>query len=100
MRPWRHRVLPRLGKGGKSQLDKGVEAANGSGHQGVAAFSPIGPRPHMLSIGYVIKENDITIDIRADGRFSAHTRALRAALDQALADVHEVLSTSTRNAME
>ena len=100
MSPWRHRVLPHLDKGVKTLLHQDVLAANGSGHQGVASFSPIGPRPHMLSIGYVIKENDITIDIRADGRFSAHTRALRAALDQALADVHEVLSTSTRNAME
>src|SRR3569623_841814 len=100
MSPWRHRVLPHLDKGVTTLLHQDVLAANGSGHQGVASFSPIGPRPHMLSSGYVIKEYDITIDIRADGRFSAHTRALRAALDQALADVHEVLSTSTRNAME
>lgn len=92
--PWRHRVLPYLDKGMKTLLHQDVLAANGSGHAGVASFSPIGPRPHMLSIGYVIKENDITFDLRADGRFSTHTRALRAALDRALANMHKVLITA------
>ena len=83
-----------------SHLDKGLQvlirqdvlAANGSGFAGVASFGPIGPRPNMLSIGYLIKDDAITFELRADGCFSDQARALRAALDKALLTIEKVLA--------
>lgn len=93
---WRNHVLSHLDKGFKSLLQQDVLAANGSGFTGIAAFGPIGPRPGMLSLGYVINDNDITFDLRADGRYGVHARALRAALDKALAQLERTLSRCGR----
>lgn len=81
---WRHDVLAHLDKGLKMLTRQDVLASNGSGFPGVAAFGPIGPRPHMLSIGYIIEDERITFDLRADGRLSPHARALRGAIEKAL----------------
>jgi len=89
---WRHTALSHLDKGLQVLLRQDVLAANGSGFFGVISFGPIAPRPNMLSIGYLIKEDEITFDLRADGRFSAHARAVRAALQQALAAIEKALA--------
>lgn len=94
---WRRQVLPRLDKGLKALLQQEVLAANGSGFAGVASFSPIAPRAHMLSLGYVIKENAITVDLRADGRFCDHSRALRGALDKAFLQLDKIFSRCQRS---
>lgn len=67
---WRHDILAHLDKGLKTLTRQDVLASNGSGFTGIAAFCPIGPRPHMLSIGYIIEDGQITFDLRADGRLS------------------------------
>ncbi len=89
---WHRAVLSRLDKGLQALFRQDVLAANGSGCAGVASFGPIGPRPDMLSIGYVIRDDGIGFDLRADGRFSAQTRALRNALEKALATIVRILS--------
>jgi len=94
MSSWRHALLSHLDKGLQVLLRQEVLAANGSGFDGVASFAPIGPRPDMLSIGYIIKEDGITFELRADGRFSAQTRALRSALEKALLNITRILATS------
>ena len=55
---------------------------------------PIGPRPDMVSIGYMIKEDGVSFDLRGDGRFAAQTRALRTALEKALTTIEEALAVS------
>lgn len=88
---WRHTVLSHLDKGLQVLLRQEVLAANGSGYAGIASFGPIGPRPDMLSIGYLIKENEITFDLRADGRFCKQARALRTALERSLLRIKRLL---------
>jgi hypothetical protein len=46
----------------------------------------------MLSIGYVIREDGISFDLRADGRFAAQTRVLRHALEKGLVTIVRILS--------
>jgi carnitine O-acetyltransferase len=89
---WHRAVLSRLDKGLQALFRQDVLAANGSDCDGVAAFGPIGPRPDMLSIGYLIREDDIGFDLRADGRFSGQTRALRTALEKALVSIARILT--------
>ena len=93
---WHRAVLSRLDKGLQALFRQDVLAANGSGFPGVAAFGPIGPRPDMVSIGYMITEDGIVFDLRGDGRFAAQIRALRSALDKALAAIEEVLAASAQ----
>lgn len=90
---WQRTVLTRLDKGLQALFRQDVLAANGSGARGVAAFGPIGPRPDMVSIGYLIGRDGISFDLRADGRFGDHARDLRAALDRALAAIDRALAT-------
>ena len=90
---WRHRVLSHLDKGLQVLLRQEVLAANGSGYAGIASFGPIGPRPNMLSIGYLIKDDEIVFDLRADGRFSPHARALRNAMERSLLRVKGLLTS-------
>jgi carnitine O-acetyltransferase len=89
---WHRAVLSRLDKGLQALFRQDVLAANGSDCDGVASFGPIGPRPDMLSIGYLIREDDIGFDLRADGRFCGQTRALRTALEKALATIARILN--------
>jgi carnitine O-acetyltransferase len=89
---WRHTVLSHLDKGLQALLRQDVLAANGSGYAGIATFGPIGPRPNMASIGYLIKENEIVFDLRADGRFFDKTRELRTALEQSLQRIKGLLT--------
>ncbi len=89
---WRHDVLAHLDKGLKTLTRQDVLASNGSGFPGVAAFGPIGPRPHMLSIGYIIEDGQITFDLRADGRLSPHGRALRGAIEKALRQLERIIA--------
>lgn len=89
---WQQAVLPRIDKGLQALFRQDVLAANGSGGSGVAYFGPIGPRPDMLSIGYLIKEDGIAFDLRADGRFCAQARVLRSALEKALTAIDKVLT--------
>ncbi len=91
---WHRAVLSRLDKGLQALFRQDVLAANGSGFPGVAAFGPIGPRPDMVSIGYMIKEDGVSFDLRGDGRFAAQTRALRTALEKALTTIEEALAVS------
>ncbi len=88
---WQHGVFSHLDKGLKMLARQDVLASNGSGFEGVTAFGPIGPRPHMISIGYVIGDDQITFDLRADGRFNAHGRALRGAIENALRKISKLL---------
>jgi carnitine O-acetyltransferase len=90
---WRHTVLSHLDKGLQVLLRQEVLAANGSGYDGIASFGPIGPRPNMLSIGYLIKEDEITFDMRADGRFCEQVGALRSALERSLLRIKRLLTT-------
>jgi carnitine O-acetyltransferase len=90
---WRHTVLSHLDKGLQALLRQEVLAANGSGYAGIASFGPIGPRPNMLSIGYLIQEDGITFDLRADGRFRDQARALRTALESSLLRIKRLLAT-------
>jgi carnitine O-acetyltransferase len=92
-RPWHRAVLARLDKGLQALFRQDVLAANGSGWPGVAAFGPIGPRPDMVSIGYLIGPEGISFDLRADGRFGDQARALRLALEKALAGIDRALAT-------
>lgn len=89
---WRHLVLSHLDKGLQTLLRQDVLAANGSGYAGIASFGPIGPRPNMLSIGYLIKDTEITIDMRADGRFFEKSRELRAALERSMMRIKGLLN--------
>jgi len=73
-------------------LRQEVLASNGSGYAGIAAFGPIGPRPNMVSIGYLIKEDEIIFDLRADGRFCEQGRALRSALERSLQRIKHLLT--------
>jgi hypothetical protein len=91
---WRHTVLSHLDKGLQVLLRQEVLASNGSGYAGIAAFGPIGPRPNMVSIGYVIKEDEIIFDLRADGRFCEQGRALRSALERSLQRIKRLLASS------
>jgi carnitine O-acetyltransferase len=86
-------LWPRLDKGLQVLIRQDVLAANGSGFTGVASFGPIGPRPNMLSIGYLINEDAITFELRADGRYSGQARALRAELDKALLTIEKLLAS-------
>jgi len=90
---WHQAVLSRLDKGLQVLFRQDVLAANGSGFPGVASFSPIGPRSDMLSIGYLLKDNEITFDVRGDGRFNGKARAVRAALEKAVVNIVKVLAT-------
>lgn len=93
VRTWRDAVLSRIDEGLKATLlQQDVYAANGSGHAGVAAFCPTAPRSPMLSVGYVIGDDGITFDLRSDGHPAARARALRAALERALAEIDKALS--------
>lgn len=94
VRSWQGNVLAHLDKGLKALLQQDVLAANGSGFAGIQSFSPIGPRHNMLSMGYIIRENEITFDLRADGRFSIHARAFRTVLDKALLHIEQTLVRS------
>jgi hypothetical protein len=91
---WRHALLSHLDKGLQILLRQDVLAANGSGFDGVASFAPIGPRSDMLSIGYLMKDDGITFELRADGRYSAQTRALRSALEKGLLTITRILANS------
>jgi hypothetical protein len=90
---WRHTVMSHLDKGLQVLLRQEVLASNGSGYAGIAAFAPIGPRPNMVSIGYLIKDDEIVFDLRGDGRFCEHTRALRSALERSLQHIKYLLTT-------
>jgi carnitine O-acetyltransferase len=96
MRSWRHKVLSHLDKGLQVLLRQEVLASNASGYAGIASFGPIGPRPNMLSIGYLIKDNEIVFDLRADGRYCAHIHDLRAALERSLLRIKGLLTTSQK----
>ena len=91
---WRHTMLSHLDKGLQVLLRQDVLAANGSGYAGIAAFGPIGPRPNMVSIGYLIKENEVIFDLRADGRFREQARELRTALERSLQRIKLLLSAN------
>ena len=91
---WRHNLLGHLDKGLQVLLRQEVLAANGSGYAGIASFGPIGPRPNMLSIGYLINEDGITFDLRGDGRFRDQTRDLRAAVERSLQRIKRLLANS------
>jgi len=91
---WRHNLLGHLDKGLQVLLRQEVLAANGSGYPGIASFGPIGPRPNMLSIGYLINEDGITFDLRGDGRFRDQARALRAAVERSLQRIKRLLAGS------
>jgi len=90
---WHRSVLARLDKGLQALFRQDVLAANGSAGHGVAAFGPIGPRPDMVSIGYLIKPEGIAFDLRADGRFGELAHELHAALDKALSAIDRALAT-------
>lgn len=92
MYSWRQTMLSHLDKGLQMLTRQDVLAANGSGYAGIASFGPIGPRPDMLSIGYMIKDDEITFDLRADGRYSDHARALRTAVEKGLATIEKILA--------
>ena len=91
---WRHTVLSHLDKGLQVLLRQEVLAANGSGYPGIASFGPIGPRPNMVSIGYLIKDEEIIFDLRADGRFREQARALRDELERSLQRIKLLLSAN------
>jgi carnitine O-acetyltransferase len=91
---WRHNLLGHLDKGLQVLLRQEVLAANGSGYAGIASFGPIGPRPNMLSIGYLINGDGITFDLRADGRFRNQARALRDAVESSLQRIKRLLAGS------
>ena len=94
---WHQAVLSRLDKGLQVLFRQDVLAANGSGFPGVSSFSPIGPRSDMLSIGYLLKDNEITFDVRGDGRFNGKARAVRVALEKAVVSIVKVLATCKQN---
>jgi hypothetical protein len=48
----------------------------------------------MLSIGYLINEDGVTFDLRADGRFRDQARALRAAVESSLQRIKRLLAGS------
>lgn len=96
---WRHTVFSHLDKGLQVLLRQDVLAANGSGYAGIASFGPIGPRPNMLSIGYLIKDDQIIFDMRADGRFRDQANGLRSALERSLQRIRYLLSSSQNGEM-
>ena len=66
------------------KIDRGMamlakwEMNSGSvlGLPGVAAMGNVGVAPEMMAVGYIFKPDAMTVDVRADGRYRGHARAL------------------------
>jgi carnitine O-acetyltransferase len=80
----RQKLLARLDKGLNLIINHDVMAANGSGFPEITAFGTITVNPNSVGIGYVIKDDAITFDVRADGRYRDRCDGFETTLEESL----------------
>jgi carnitine O-acetyltransferase len=91
----RQKLLAFLDQGLNLIINHDVMAANGSGVPEIAAFGTITSKPDSLGIGYVIENDAVVFDVRADGRYRERCSGLIAGIDDCLRTVTEITKDSS-----
>jgi carnitine O-acetyltransferase len=91
----RQNLLAFLDQGLNLIINHDVMAANGSGFPEIAAFGTITSKPDSLGIGYVIDNDAVVFDVRADGRYRERCSGLIAGIDDCLRTLAHITKDSS-----